>query len=487
MIGALLAAASLADWRSSFSTGRYDVAIVGSGPKESLLAGLLAASGRTVLQLEPSEAAGGVGTTLDLQELSERCGAEGELNPAKVGEPADWAVDAGGAKVLMAGGQTLRMLVACGAWSHLDFRRVQRSLIYRKKEDGAKDVHRVLANVEDALKTRSLPALEKARVVQFFYWLEKFDEADASTWSIPSVSGFMNMVQGKKTPRLKMKKLSAPALLAKWELGPSTVNMLVRGMALHAGALKELSALALVRKLKAYKDSYKTFPHTTSPYVYPREGLGAALPKAVGKVLGDNGGALELGVPLEGLVLDDAGRCVGVRAGGESVAADCVVAGADHVPEHASEAHKVVRLFAVLNHPPQMCKDARSCQLLLPAAQVGRESDAYLFSATSTHRVAPGGYWLAVASAKVEGATDGLNAMQVAKRELKAALPLLKPARKLFAEMTTVSEASDGLPAGLHVLSTGGAESHLLTTADDVRKMYEEITGEPLDELIDDY
>ena len=36
-------------------------------------------------------------------------------------------------------------------------------------------------------------------------------------------------------------------------------------------------------------------------------------------------------------------------------------------------------------------------------------------------------------------------------------------------------------------LSTGGAESHLLTTADDVRKMYEEITGEPLDELIDDY
>ena len=128
-----------------------------------------------------------------------------------------------------------------------------------------------------------------------------------------------------------------------------------------------------------------------------------------------------------------------------------------------------------------------ACQLLLPAAQVGRESDAYLFSATSTHRVAPGGYWLAVASAKVEGATDGLNAMQVAKRELKAALPLLKPARKLFAEMTTVSEASDGLPAGLHVLSTGGAESHLLTTADDVRKMYEEITGEPLDELIDDY
>ena len=77
--------------------------------------------------------------------------------------------------------------------------------------------------------------------------------------------------------------------------------------------------------------------------------------------------------------------------------------------------------------------------------------------------------------------------MQVAKRELKAALPLLKPARKLFAEMTTVSEASDGLPAGLHVLSTGGAGSHLPHDRRRRRKMYEEITGEPLDELIDDY
>ena len=51
--------------------------------------------------------------------------------------------------------------------------------------------------------------------------------------------------------------------------------------ALHNGALKELSALALVRKLKAYKDSYKTFPHMTSPYVYPREGLGAGLLRRV--------------------------------------------------------------------------------------------------------------------------------------------------------------------------------------------------------------
>ena len=236
----------------------------------------------------------------------------------------------------------------------------------------------------------------------------------------------------------------------------------------------------------------------TSPYVYPREGLGAALPKAVGKVLGDNGGALELGVPLEGLVLDDAGRCVGVRAGGESVAADCVVAGADHVPEHASEAHKVVRLFAVLNHPPQMCKDARSCQLLLPAAQVGRESDAYLFSATSTQprragrllarrRLGEGRgrHRRPQCDAGGEARAQGSSAPAARRSRCRAQAPV--------AEMTTVSEASDGLPAGLHVLSTGGAESHLSRPPTTSEKCTRRSPGStaffPLcfDELIDDY
>ena len=42
-----------------------------------------------------------------------------------------------------------------------------------------------------------------------------------------------------------------------------------------------------------------------------------------------------------------------------------------------AERYQVVRLYAVLAHPPNQCKDANSCQLLLPGAAVSRESDVF--------------------------------------------------------------------------------------------------------------
>ena len=87
---------------------------------------------------------------------------------------------------------------------------------------------------------------------------------------------------------------------------------------------------------------------------------------------------------------------------------------------------QIVRLFAVLSHAPNLCKDASSCQLLMPAAQLGRKSDVYMSSYGPSHGVAPKGKWVVVASARVEGDVDGMDAMAVAKRELAAVLPLLK-------------------------------------------------------------
>ena len=45
-----------------------------------------------------------------------------------------------------------------------------------------------------------------------------------------------------------------------------------------------------------------------------------------------------------------------------------------------------------------------------------------------------------MASARVEGLTEGHDALAVAKRELAAVLPLLKPTRKLFAEVANYHE-----------------------------------------------
>lgn len=59
----------------------------------------------------------------------------------------------------------------------MDFRRVHANYVYRLRPDGKPDVHRVLSKLEDVLKTRMLPAVEKAKAVQLFTWLENFDEA----------------------------------------------------------------------------------------------------------------------------------------------------------------------------------------------------------------------------------------------------------------------------------------------------------------------
>ena len=46
-----------------------------------------------------------------------------------------------------------------------------------------------------------------------------------------------------------------------------------------------------VRRLKRYKEAYRTFPHMTSPYVYPVGGFGARLVSATKTVIEANGGS----------------------------------------------------------------------------------------------------------------------------------------------------------------------------------------------------
>jgi Rab GDP dissociation inhibitor len=186
-------------WRSSFDK-KYDAIVVGSGPSESLLSSLLAANGKTVLQLEPNRAPGGVAASMDLQKMYERMGAPGAKpeGKLKLGSSEEYSADVA-PKVLMAGGKELQMLVSSGLWQQMDFRRVHRSFLYRTKPGGAWDVHRVLVTAEDVLKTRSIPSMEKAKLVQMLAWLDKFDEANPTTYTAGKIQ--------KK--RLNLAKMSA--------------------------------------------------------------------------------------------------------------------------------------------------------------------------------------------------------------------------------------------------------------------------------------
>jgi len=478
-VAARAAATSLSSLRGGGDL-KYDVVVVGTGLKESLLAGLLARHGKTVLQLEPSDALGGGTRSLDLQTLADELDGPNAkpLSEPKLGRASDYLVERA-PKLFMAAGKQLQLLIASGAWQHMTppgFKRVQRSLVYRLRADGNPDVHRVLANSEDVVKTRMLAPLEKARVLQFFHWIERYDEGDAKTHATGPLS--------KKV--LNLHKMSAAKFLAFWELPSEASQMIIRGMALHAGpakALKKLPAIELVRRLKRYKDAYRTFPHMTSPYVYPVGGFGSSLAKAMAGVLEANSGGSEVSRPVASLLEadDGSGACAGVTtADGAAIRADCVVCAPEHAPsaEHVQRSYEVVRLYAVLAHPPNLCKEATSCQLLVPAAHTERESDIYLMAVGPTHGVAPKGRWLVVASAKVEGPSEGVDALAVAKRELAAVLPLLKPSRKLFAEVSPIYAPADETPDGLQVLSSCDETSYFDSVEADIEVAFERITGE---------
>ena len=479
---ALNAALVGASGASGFPSTSYDVIVLGSGLKESLLAGLLAQHGKRVLQLGGSDDPGGGGASMDLQQLSDALEGPGAaaLSEQKLGKLDEYSVERA-PKVFMATGNQVQVFVKSGAWRYMNppgFKRVQRSLLYRTRADGTADVHRVLANSEDIVKTRMLAPLEKARMLQFYLWVEKYDEADPRTH-----------VTGPLSKRsLDLYKMSAAKFLAFWELPAEAVPMLTRGMALlalpSAKRLKRMPAIELVRRLKRYRDAYRTFPHMTSPYVYPVGGFGASLNPAMGRVLEAHGGCCLLDKPIDELRLGDGGEACGVVSGGVELSAGCVVAAPEHAPRHVAPSYHIVRLYAVLAHAPNLCKDSTSCQLLLPAAQcAGRQSDVYLVSLGPTHGVAPKGKWVVVASARVEGDADG-DALAIAKRELAEVLPLLKPTRRLLAEVTPYYEPStEGEappPEGLHVLTSTDETSYFDSVEEDIEAVFKAITGERL-------
>jgi len=402
-------ASDAANWRAAFDK-TYDAVVIGSGPTESLLASLLSANGRTVLQLEPRRTPGGVAASMDLQKMYERMGEAGSKpeSKLKLGASEEYSADVA-PKVLMAGGKELQMLVSSGLWQQLDFRRVHRSFIYRTKGDNEWDVHRVLVTKEDVLKTRCIPPLEKPKVVLMLAWLERFDESNPTTY----VAGQLQ----KK--RLNLAKMSAASFFRYWDFAPETTLLIACGLGSWSGSmakLKKLPAIEMVRAMKRYKESFKTFQYMTSPYVYPITGIGSSFAKASAKVLATNNGISLVGRPIDCILYDASGRACGVTSEGVSVNAGCVISAPEHVPEAAEEAYSVVRMYAVLSHAPHKCKDARSCRLLIPGSQVGRKHGIHLVCSGPAHRIAPGDKWLVVLSTRVEGPTEGLTPLQVCVR-----------------------------------------------------------------------
>ncbi len=520
---------------------RYDAIVLGTGLQESLLSGVLASQGKRVLCLERRAQLGGETPCLDLKELLARALGDGSPLPKGVGDAADYAIDVA-PKAALASSSELQLLVSSGLWRKMDWRRVHRSFIYRRKDDGSPDVHRVPSNSEDLLKTRMMLPMDKARALQMYQWLEKFDEEDESTY----VAGKLNK------RKLNLHKMSALAFLRYWELDKYAL-LLTRGMAGYLPSadgpkrFKRMAAIELVRAMKSYKDAFRTFPHMTSPYLYPSGGLASSLATAASAIVSEKGGETRLSADVDEIIFDGAGRACGVRCGGEEVKAETVVASAPYVPDRVEPAYQARVLAAArpttatapLPPPPTLFRTEpkvprdccrrwcgctrysrmrRACARTRAPARSSSPDRTPAARTTSTcsrlarctaprrrtngswsHRLGSRGTPTASARwrhrdprdpiaeigiSRVDAArvTRGRRTWQVARRELTSIFPLLKPAKKVAAEVVPCYAPRDDAQAdGLFVLGSDDESSLFGPVADAVGAVAARISGEPLD------
>lgn len=77
---------------------------------------------------------------------------------------------------------------------------------------------------------------------------------------------------------------------------------------------------------------------------------------------------------------DDAGKFTGVKDDEGAVAkAPLVIGDPSYFPGKTKAVGKVVRAVCIMNHPIPDTGDSHSVQIIVPASQVGRQNDLYIF------------------------------------------------------------------------------------------------------------
>lgn len=72
------------------------------------------------------------------------------------------------------------------------------------------------------------------------------------------------------------------------------------------------------------------------------------------------------------------GKATGIKSGSEGAKAPIVICDPSYAPESMLKpCGQVIRAICLLNHPIPDTKDVPSCQIIIPAKQLGRQSGKY--------------------------------------------------------------------------------------------------------------
>jgi len=425
----------------------YDVIILGTGLTECILSGLLSVNGKKVLHMDRNEFYGGACASLTLEQIWKHFQQPGEPTE-KLGtkqQQRKYSIDLL-PKFLMANGKMVKLLLHTDVTRYLQFKSVDGSYVTKDQK-----VMKVPANETEALGTSLMGFFEKRRFKDYLVFCTEYDPAKPKTHG-------------------KIKDNTPTSVLIKeYDLDPSTQDVIGHALCLYTSSdWQQERAIDTVMRTKLYVDSLRHYGK--SPYLYPIYGLGD-LPQGFARLSAIYGGTYMLNKPIQGFTFDDKGRVTGVKSEGEVAKCTAVIGDPTYFTDKVKQVGQIVRCINILNHPIANTNDSESVQIILPNAELKRKNDIYISCVSDTHEVAPKGHYIVLVSTFVETSNP--------KAELQPGLALLGNILHQFwsVDPLYVPVNNSGVE-GIHISNSYDATSHFETIANDVIRIYREVTGE---------
>jgi Rab GDP dissociation inhibitor len=448
---------------------QYDIVICGTGFTESILSGLFSIEGKKVLHIDRNKYYGDEGASLNLTNMWEKF-RNGAVYPKEYGQNRNWNVDLI-PKFVMSSGKVVKMLLKTQVSYYLKWKGVDATYVYQWKKGGlfssaGGKIDKVPATASEALSSDLMSFFEKKRCKDFMEFVSKVKVNDKTSWG-----------------KYPLDKMIFQELVDKFKLEENTMDFIGHAVALYTNDdFLKSSCIPTIERMQLYMDSVGNYGET--PFIYPIYGLGG-LPEGFSRKAAVGGGTFMLNQDISEMEFKDGKVCAvndkkdTAKEGEKRAQAPLVIASPSYListgQQHKlKEVAKIIRVICILTNPIPHTKKAASLQIIIPQRQTGRKNDIYIMQVSSDHAVCDKGYYLAIISTTVETSQP--------EAELKVAFDIIGEYKEKFTIITPqYVPANENVTDNVFVTSTLDPTSTFESAAENVLKIYKQITGKDVD------